>query len=124
MPGSDAVVAVGALESLPELDEVAVGAEPVDGAEGVVGAESPLPEDEPELPDEDPLDEDPELPEECEPPEPPEEEPEPELPSGLLYWPSPADAPPPWARVSAGAAAASNPSTAKQSRNWRHAVMR
>jgi hypothetical protein len=128
------VVAVGALESLPELDEVAVGPEPVDGAEEdspppdeepELPAEEPeLPEDEPELPDEEPLGEEPELLDECEPLELPDDEPEPEPPSGFTYWLSPADAPPPWARVAAGATSASSPSTATQDTNWRHAVIR
>lgn len=100
---------------------VAVGAVSVGADDVVVGAASPLPDDELELP-EDPLEDEPL---ECEPLEPLEEEPEPEFPSGLTYWLSPAEAPPPpWARVTAGAARASTPRTPRHSRNWRHAVIR
>ena len=126
MLGSEAVVAVGPLESLLELDELAVGPELVGADDVVVGAgdDWTLPEDELELPEEEPLDEEPELPDECDPPELPDDEPELEPPSGLTYWLSPAEAPPPWARDTAGAARASVPSTPMQTRNWRHAVIR
>jgi hypothetical protein len=97
VPGSEAVVAVGALGSLPELEEVVLGPELVGADDVVVGAgdDSPVPDDESELPEEEPLDEEPELPDECDPPELPDDEPELEPPSGLTYWLSPAEAPPP-----------------------------
>jgi hypothetical protein len=134
-PGSEAVVAVGVLEVAAEADELVLGDELLDGGadEVVDGDDSPLPEEEPELPAEEPElpAEEPELPaeepeplDELEPPELPDEEPEPDPPSGLTYWLSPAEAPPPPEAIpTAGEARARSPRTARQSSNWRHAVI-